>query len=56
MDPTGGLGFYALIAMVIAIIALWLFAPTAWAIGLSIGVAVVVLGGLLYILSTARYT
>lgn len=56
MDPTGGLGLYAIFAMVIGIIALWIFAPTAWAIGLSIALAAVVLGGLIYIISNAHYT
>lgn len=56
MDPTGGLGLPLLIVVVAIIACVWIFAPLAWALGVS-----VVLGGgfvalMLYVLSNARFT
>lgn len=56
MDPTGGLGLWLLLGVVVAGVLLWLFAPIAWAVGITVGLAVVVIGFILYVLSNARYT
>lgn len=56
MDPTGGWGLKLLLILVVAIILLWVFAPHAWALGISIALGVAFVVFILYVLSTARYT
>lgn len=56
MDPTGGWAFKILNVLLIAMILLCLFAPTAWAIGISVVGVVIFVGFLLYVLSYTRYT
>lgn len=56
MDPTGGLAGKGFIALIVAIVLLWIFAPWAWAAGISAALAIGFFAVVLFILSNARYT
>lgn len=56
MDPTGGVGWKLIVALIVAVVLLWLFAPHFWAVGISVFLGVVVLGFIFYVLVNARYT
>jgi hypothetical protein len=56
MDPTGGWGLKILIAVIAIIIAIWIFAPFAWALGISIALAAAFIGFVLYVCSNTRFT
>lgn len=56
MDPSGGWFGYILIAIVVIIAGLWIFAPHAWALGISIGLAVIFIVFVFYILSNTKFT
>ena len=56
MDPTGGMAGKGLIALAVIVALLWIFAPWAWAAGISLALAIGFFALLLFILSNARYT
>lgn len=56
MDPTGGIGLWILLAVIAAIVLLWVFAPHAWAIGGSIGLAAAFIAFILYVADNTRFT
>lgn len=56
MDPSGGWFLWILIAIIIAIVLLWVFAPHAWALGISAVLVVAFVIFVVTILSGTRFT
>ena len=56
MDPTGGMAGKGLIALAVIVALLWIFAPWAWAAGISAALVIGFFSLLLFILSNARFT
>ena len=56
MDPTGGLGLPILVAIIVAIIAMWVFAPFGWALGVSLVLLGLFVAFIVAVFSTARFT
>lgn len=56
MDPTGGWGLKFLIALIVAIVLLWVLAPHAWAVGISIALGAAFVAFIVAIFSSARFT
>jgi hypothetical protein len=56
MDPSGGLFGIALVAITVAIAALWVFASHPWALGGTIGLVIAFIIFIIYIISNARFT
>lgn len=56
MDPTGGAGLWVLVAIIAIIAAVWIFAPTAWAIGVTVGLVALFVAFIVFVFSNARFT
>lgn len=56
MDPTGGFAGKGFVAVLVVVALLWIFAPFAWAAGISLVLFVAFLALILFIVSNARYT
>jgi hypothetical protein len=56
MDPTGGIGLWALLGVIIAVVLLWIFAPFNWALGISIVLVVAFVAFIVWVFSNARFT
>ena len=55
MDPTGGFGLPLLLVVAVIILAMWLFAPSGWALGVSFVFGGGFLALLIWVLSNARF-
>lgn len=56
MDPSGGMFGIILVAITVIIALLWVFAPHAWALGITIALGIAFVCLVIYVLSTARFT
>ena len=55
MDPTGGIGLWAALGILVVIALLWVLAPFWWALGVSVALVVAFIAFIFVVFSNASF-